>query len=422
MRKILSTIIALLSICPTQAQISSQKKSGIAETQYSSSNQDDIFIFSSSKNENNGELTATMSTGELASFNWLKFNETNLTFETHLSEANAINSTLSNLSNGLYRVEITGTTSMEIYKAWVINNWYEVSANIEECNCDFTKLQGDFNAPKLSYTDPSNGSELIISPTISVTWETDGNTISRNLNPEIYNPPAENTNYTLTISDNYDCSSSATVQYISIVPKANFSVSSMKGEAPLSVTFSNSSINADQYEWSFYRSTEELKEEFAKYGEISDSIQSTSASQSPQYTFDASGSYMVKLLAIKNSTETTCTDELRLENYIVADTSYIDAPNFFTPNGDGNNDNFLIKFSSMRSVEISIFNRWGKLIFQKSNNNVGQFDDYGTQFAWDGKIGNSIASPGVYYYVVEGIGRDDKKHAEQGFFHLFREK
>ena len=36
---------------------------------------------------------------------------------------------------------------------------------------------------------------------------------------------------------------------------------------------------------------------------------------------------------------------------------------FFTPNGDGKNDDFGgLCFFSMKSVKISIFNRWGKIV------------------------------------------------------------
>lgn len=424
MRRTFSTL--LLFICGylyASAQISSPTAVGESTTQYQTANQDQIFVFQSSKNNNNGSITASMSASESASFNWYKLDESNLQYINYHSEQYITSSTISNLDDGLYKVQIEDANgNAETYQAWVINNWYEVSASINECDCEYTKLVGVFSESPSTYIDISSGTKKDLNKIISAKWEDGNSRVSSMLSPTIYNPPAENTIYKLTISDNLGCSSSASVEYQSIVPEAKFTASPMKGEAPLPVSFSNESKNADKYEWSFYRSVEELEKEHAQYGEVSDSILSTVFSSNPQYTYEESGSYMVKLLVSKTTDEITCCDEVRLENYIVADTSYIEAPNFFTPNGDGNNDTFLIKYTSMKSVKISIFNRWGKLLFQTSNNNADTYDNYGTKFAWDGKIGNTLASPGVYYYVVEGKGRDSKKHAEQGFFHLFREK
>jgi hypothetical protein len=79
----------------------------------------------------------------------------------------------------------------------------------------------------------------------------------------------------------------------------------------------------------------------------------------------------------------------------------------------------------MKTVKISIFNRWGKVLHVWENNNVQGFGptlESAPQAVWDGKVGGRMATPGVYYYVVEGIGRDDKRHRANGFFHLFRDK
>jgi gliding motility-associated-like protein len=94
----------------------------------------------------------------------------------------------------------------------------------------------------------------------------------------------------------------------------------------------------------------------------------------------------------------------------------------FTPNGDGVNDEFVIKYQSLRSIHVQIFNRWGKKIHSWENNNVQGFDATVSESAWDGKIGGRYASPGVYYYVVKAKGRDDKTQNAHGFVHLFREK
>lgn len=423
MRKVILSLLFILSfICYSKAQIVSPTSAGQITTQYQTSPQNDIYIFCSVKNSNIGLLSASMSSNEIASFNWYKLNETSLQYIFFSAEQSVSTSTISNLANGLYKVEIQNENNTEVYQAWVLNNWYEVTASIDSCNCNFVKLKGKFSESPSTYIDISNGNILNINKNLNVKWDVNGSTISSILNPTISNPPAVNTTYNLTVFDKFGCSSSAYAEYISVVPKADFSANPTSGEAPLSVTFTNQSINADKYEWSFYRSKEELEKEFNNSGSVYDSIKNNSFSSNPQYIYEESGSYMVKLEVSKTTDNLTCFDQMIKDDYIHIDTSYVEAPNFFTPNGDGNNDSFLIKYTSMKRITISIFNRWGKMIFQTNNSDVGSYEDYGTQFAWDGKIGGSLASPGVYYYVVEGLGRDGKKHNKQGFFHLFREK
>ena len=117
-----------------------------------------------------------------------------------------------------------------------------------------------------------------------------------------------------------------------------------------------------------------------------------------------------------------------MSDYIVIGESFIDAPNVFTPgNEDGQNLNetFAVKFFSMKTVKITIFNRWGKILHVYENNNVQGFYNTASsvpESVWDGKVGGRLATPGVYYYVAEGMGRDGKKRSANGFFHLFRGK
>jgi hypothetical protein len=49
-------------------------------------------------------------------------------------------------------------------------------------------------------------------------------------------------------------------------------------------------------------------------------------------------------------------------------------PNAFTPNGDGKNDVFKVYGSSIRDIDIRVFNQWGQLIFESQD----------AQRGWDG--------------------------------------
>jgi gliding motility-associated-like protein len=414
------------------AQITSDADA-IVPTEYSIGPQDNIHVFCGNKGELNASLTASSVNGESASFDWAKFNGSS--FDFYQSESGLSSSNLTLLEDGCFRVTITSASGIQIYTAWVFNNYFEAMAEILESDCNSFTLNGTFETPQFTYTDLSTGQPMNLEKEIQVKWLDGNDVISEVATSKNFNPPTKNTDYTFEVSDRFNCSANAYVTYISIVTKASFTYvlegqdkksDPGKTEAPLTVSFTNTSENGNsgEYEWFIFKDLQKIKEEIAA-GTFKDSILETVISDNLRYTFEKCGSYMVKLVSKKISEFYTCTDTFYMDDYIVADTSFIEAPNVFTPNGDGINDKFAIKFFSMKSVKVSIFNRWGKAIHVWESNNVQGFyntADTVPQSVWDGKVGGKYASPGVYYYVVEGVGRDDKRRKESGFFHLFRDK
>ena len=68
-------------------------------------------------------------------------------------------------------------------------------------------------------------------------------------------------------------------------------------------------------------------------------------------------------------------------------------PNVFSPNTDGVNDVFQLTASDgivIQSNEVSIFDRWGNLLYYSTD----------LPFAWDGFSGNDAAPSAVYVYAV----------------------
>jgi gliding motility-associated-like protein len=66
-------------------------------------------------------------------------------------------------------------------------------------------------------------------------------------------------------------------------------------------------------------------------------------------------------------------------------------PNAFSPNGDGINDTWRIKYlDSYPGCTIDVFNRYGQKVFSS----VG----YATE--WDGKLNGKTLPIGTYYYVL----------------------
>lgn len=83
-------------------------------------------------------------------------------------------------------------------------------------------------------------------------------------------------------------------------------------------------------------------------------------------------------------------------------------PNVFSPNGDGVNDQLIIENScGERPFKISIYNRWGQLLFedrstQRSPKNRDYYNRERSRLSWDGTINGSPASAGTYFIVVQG--------------------
>jgi len=77
----------------------------------------------------------------------------------------------------------------------------------------------------------------------------------------------------------------------------------------------------------------------------------------------------------------------------------IGIPNAFTPNNDGLNDEFkIITNAILDKFQMQIFNRWGQLIFETSDQNKG----------WDGTYNNNKVQTGSYVwkisynYIIDG--------------------
>ena len=81
-------------------------------------------------------------------------------------------------------------------------------------------------------------------------------------------------------------------------------------------------------------------------------------------------------------------------------------PEAFSPNGDDSNDKFEIKgISKYKTVEITIFNRWGNIVYQSKNYGEGQ----GKDGFWNGSVksGGGPVPSGTYFYVLKLDGKEN---------------
>lgn len=92
-------------------------------------------------------------------------------------------------------------------------------------------------------------------------------------------------------------------------------------------------------------------------------------------------------------------------------------PNAFSPNGDGQNDVFML-FSGPEVVRINslkLFNRWGEMVFEQND-----FQPNDPTVAWDGTFRGKIQNPGVYVYYGEVEYLDGRIESFKGDVTLIR--
>ena len=103
---------------------------------------------------------------------------------------------------------------------------------------------------------------------------------------------------------------------------------------------------------------------------------------------------------------------------IVSDTVYIRAeafnlvatPDAFTPNGDNANDTFKILAISVKEFKLTIYNRWGGLLFESNDINAG----------WDGTYRGKPQPEGTYLYFYTLTYLNNKTLSKEGSLTLLR--
>ncbi|MEM6395505.1 MAG: gliding motility-associated C-terminal domain-containing protein [Bacteroidota bacterium] len=101
---------------------------------------------------------------------------------------------------------------------------------------------------------------------------------------------------------------------------------------------------------------------------------------------------------------------------IVRDGRAVYLPTAFSPNEDGNNDQFMI-FPLQEEVRVSqsaIFDRWGNMVSSSTS------DQADRHFIWDGKKAGKLCSVGVYVYQVELTMPDGEREVVTGEVTLVR--
>jgi gliding motility-associated-like protein len=210
-------------------------------------------------------------------------------------------------------------------------------------------------------------------------------------------------NYILSVTDNAGCTYQKNFTIIEINPaNALFETQTATSSytAPLYVHFINSSSGANNYNWYINNVFE-------------------SSALNYFHTFTDSGIYSIMLIAYNNIP--TCADTAYLNITVLPqDTSGVFIPNVFSPNGDGINDTFEIKYEHAEEISMTIYDRWGKEVFIKELKNVNT-----GIISWNGKNASGIECAAVTYFYIVTI-KADKKYSKipnkeyKGFLSLLR--
>ncbi len=199
----------------------------------------------------------------------------------------------------------------------------------------------------------------------------------------------------LTVTDLNGCTNSTTAyDYIDVYPLPNASF--RFGPQPTTtinteINFTDMSTNADSWTWTF-------------------DVLGNSSEQNPTYTFpEIAASYTIDLFV---ANEYGCVDSTS-RTLIIAEQYLIYVPNTVTPDGDLYNEVFKPYFNGIDiyNYSLMIYNRYGEILFESHDVNVG----------WNGTYGGELVPSGVYvWHIITDEASSDKKLEYQGHVTVLR--
>ncbi len=178
-------------------------------------------------------------------------------------------------------------------------------------------------------------------------------------------------------------------------PQALFSLKPRVVTIPGGMLYTNNqSMGANSFSWDFGD------------GGTSDDVE-------PQHTYTAEGVYDVTLIA---SSSNGCSDTTKLIAAVrVEKGAQLLIPNAFSPNlsgpgGNGENDIFLPLMRGVSEFEMTVFDRWGELLFETHTATEG----------WDGYYKGKLCPQDVYVYKIVAKYENGQTVTRAGDIHLIR--
>ncbi len=152
------------------------------------------------------------------------------------------------------------------------------------------------------------------------------------------------------------------------------------------IFFNNTSTDATQFSWSF-------------------GDDATGNTTNPMHSYGLEGDYEVILTAINGICSSTDTQTVTIDPE-----TFIYIPNSFTPNGNRRNDSFSAKGVGIEQFDMSIYDRWGKLIYHTANISLG----------WDGSFEGKELPTGTYVYTITILNAKGEESTHVGHVNLLR--
>lgn len=194
---------------------------------------------------------------------------------------------------------------------------------------------------------------------------------SNETTPSVSVSPGQTTTYTVIVSD--ECQTFTVTGTTTVTvsrPIADFSIVSTTLFEDLPITFQNLTQGGVSYQWTF--------------GDGQQSIL-----VNPNNTYGVPGTYLVTLIA---TNEIGCKDTVA-KPITIGEEYWIYVPNAFTPDGNRFNNVFDASTINISELNVTIYNRWGELVFSSDK----------VDFNWDGTY-NQLACPdGTYTYKIHYI-------------------
>lgn len=221
--------------------------------------------------------------------------------------------------------------------------------------------------------------------------------------------------YTIQLTNDLGCVITETIQLDSLSPLADFTISSPQftsdfvGTAPVVVTFQNLSENYGFANHPTYGDNEFVDTLITWTFGLADDPYITEDPSDIIRTYTEEGLYKVCLHIKENLNG--CEDSTCIEIQIYDQPNLI-VPNVFTPGGGGVNDEFFFPNQAIVEFSCTIYDRWGKEVYQFNNIND----------KWNGtnSSNDKDCSAGVYFYMYEGVSSNGTEYKGQGNVHLIR--
>ena len=198
---------------------------------------------------------------------------------------------------------------------------------------------------------------------------------------------------TLTVTSAYGCDSTL-VQSIDVLPGpiADFEVLTSPSGPQETVNFNDLSTPGDSdiitWEWIF-----------------GDGDTTKFFEQNTTHAYADEGEYDVDLIVVD---EDGCRDTATQDVIIFHGPQ---VPTAFSPNGDGENDNFMILGGNYEAIDFKVYNNWGEIVFETTDPESP---------GWDGTHKGAPQPIGVFVYIAVVTTYDGAEHTLNGDVSLIR--